>query len=133
LGEEWRALKEVGTLQESIHLDPCGFQGLNYQPKNIHGLDLGPLHICSRCAAWSSCRSEQQERGYAKNISVGNDLAGWRYLPQRERMSLAMQRLDMQWSEGRLVSINLSGKGGGWEKELWEGMTTRSGGAAIRM
>jgi hypothetical protein len=25
-------------------------QRLNHQPKSIHGLDLGPLHIFSRCA-----------------------------------------------------------------------------------
>jgi hypothetical protein len=30
-------------------------QTLDHQPKNMHGLGLSPLHICSRYAAWSSC------------------------------------------------------------------------------
>lgn len=24
----------------------------NHEPKDVHGLELGPLHICSRCALW---------------------------------------------------------------------------------
>jgi hypothetical protein len=28
---------------------------MNRQPKSIHGLDLGSLHINGKCAAWSSC------------------------------------------------------------------------------
>jgi hypothetical protein len=32
-------------------------QRLNYQQKSLQGLYLGPLHIYSRCAAWSSCGS----------------------------------------------------------------------------
>ena len=34
-----------------------GSQRLNHQPKRMHGLDLSPLYICSRYAAWSSCGS----------------------------------------------------------------------------
>jgi hypothetical protein len=40
---------------ESTNLDPWVSQRLNHQPKNIHRLDLGFPHICSRCIAWSSC------------------------------------------------------------------------------
>jgi hypothetical protein len=37
----------VGTLE--------GSQRLNHQPMNIHGLDLGPMHIGSRCVSWFLC------------------------------------------------------------------------------
>ena len=32
-------------------------QRLNHQPNTMQALDLGPLYICSRCAAWPSCGS----------------------------------------------------------------------------
>jgi hypothetical protein len=32
-----------------------GSQRLSHRPKNMQSLDLDHLHICSRCAAWSSC------------------------------------------------------------------------------
>ena len=32
-------------------------QGVNHPPMGEHELALGPIHICSRWAAWSSCRS----------------------------------------------------------------------------
>jgi hypothetical protein len=32
-----------------------GSQRLNNQLKGMGELDLGPLHICNSCAAWSSC------------------------------------------------------------------------------
>jgi hypothetical protein len=41
----------IGIATESTNLDPCCFQSLNYQPKNMHGLDLGQ-------EAWSSCGSQ---------------------------------------------------------------------------
>jgi hypothetical protein len=34
-----------------------GSQRLNQQPKNIFQLYVGPLHVCSRCLALSSCGS----------------------------------------------------------------------------
>lgn len=34
-----------------------GTQRLNYLPKRVQGLNLDPLHIYSKCAAWSSCGS----------------------------------------------------------------------------
>jgi hypothetical protein len=41
-------------LTESTNLDSGGSQRLNHWPKSKQWLDLGPLHICSRCAAWFS-------------------------------------------------------------------------------
>lgn len=40
-----------------------GSQRLNYQPKSMQGMDLGPLHICSKYAAWSSCGSSNNWSG----------------------------------------------------------------------
>ena len=48
-----RNRNSTGRTTESTNLDPWGSQNLNHQPKNIHGLDLGLPHICSRCATWS--------------------------------------------------------------------------------
>jgi hypothetical protein len=52
---------------ESTHLEPRGQGGgsqrLNYQPKSMQGVDLGPLHICSKYAAWSSCGSSNNWSG----------------------------------------------------------------------
>ena len=44
---------------ESTNLDPWSFQKLNHQTKNIQErpLHTPPLHICSRCASWSLCAS----------------------------------------------------------------------------
>jgi hypothetical protein len=48
----------TGRPTESITYTLGGSQRLDHQPKSIHGLDLGPLaQMCSRCMAWSSCRS----------------------------------------------------------------------------
>ena len=41
-------------LTESTNLDSGGSQRRNYYPKNEHRWGLGPLHMCSRYAAWSS-------------------------------------------------------------------------------
>ena len=46
-----------GRPTESTNMDPWGSQSLNHQSKSIHRLDLGLSHICSRCAACSSCGS----------------------------------------------------------------------------
>ena len=40
---------------ESTSMGPWGLTGLNYQPKSMQWLDVGPIHVCNRCAAWSSC------------------------------------------------------------------------------
>ena len=64
LGEGLGDLEGLGTPQEDQQNQLIralgGSHRLNHQPKNIHALDLGSLHICSRCAAWSSSRSPQQ-------------------------------------------------------------------------
>jgi len=44
----------TGRPIESTNLNPWGYQRLNHQPKSEYGLDLEPLNICSRCAAWPS-------------------------------------------------------------------------------
>jgi hypothetical protein len=35
------AINSTGRSAEANNLDPWGSQGLNYQPKTIHGWDLG--------------------------------------------------------------------------------------------
>ena len=67
VGRRIVARVEVETLQED-HLSQLiwtlgGSQRLNHQPKDMPWLDLGPLHICSRCAAWSSCGSPNNWSG----------------------------------------------------------------------
>ena len=53
---------EVGKLEgsrtpqetlESANLGPWGSWRLDYQPGSMQWLDLEPLHIGSKCAAWS--------------------------------------------------------------------------------
>jgi hypothetical protein len=62
--EDWKESRERlretegSTVQEdlqSLGLWGGVSQRLNHQPKSVHGLDLGPLHRCSRCAAWCLC------------------------------------------------------------------------------
>ena len=54
LGEGLRDLEWIGTPQEDqqnqLTWTFVGSQRLNHQLKSIHGLDLSPMHICSRCA-----------------------------------------------------------------------------------
>jgi len=38
----------TGSQTESTNLDPWNSQRLNHQLTSLHGLDVGPLHICSR-------------------------------------------------------------------------------------
>jgi hypothetical protein len=44
-------------LQSQLTRAHVGSQRRNHQPKSLHGLDLGSLHIGSRCAACFSCAS----------------------------------------------------------------------------
>jgi hypothetical protein len=64
LRERLRDCKRTGTPQEDQQSQlTCTFgdsQRLNHQPKSEHGLDIGPLHVCNRWAAWSSCGSSKQ-------------------------------------------------------------------------
>jgi len=52
-----RATKVIGTPQEDqksqLTWTTGSSTGLSHQSRSIHELDLGPLHICSRCAAQS--------------------------------------------------------------------------------
>jgi hypothetical protein len=58
-----RGVKDT-TRRPTVHqLEAHGdSQRLNDQPKSMYGLDLGPLHLCSRCAAWFSCWSPNNWR-----------------------------------------------------------------------
>lgn len=47
----------TGRQQSQLTWTLRGSQRLNHQPMSKLGLDLGPLNILSRCAAWSSCES----------------------------------------------------------------------------
>jgi hypothetical protein len=40
-----------------------GAPRLNYQSKSKHGLDLGPLYICSKYDVCSSCGSHKNSAG----------------------------------------------------------------------
>lgn len=47
-----------GTLQENTQKWLAWFMGtqsLNQQPVSLQGTDLGPLHMCDSCVAWSIC------------------------------------------------------------------------------
>ena len=67
LGEELKNSERIGTPQEDQQCELTWSFGhsqrLNHQPKSIQRLDLGPLHICSRCTAWSSCGSPKMKAG----------------------------------------------------------------------
>jgi hypothetical protein len=43
--------------QNQVTLGPWG---LTDKPGSMQGFDLGPLHICSKCAGWSSYRSSNK-------------------------------------------------------------------------
>ena len=40
---------------ELTNLDLKGSQRMNHQPESMHGMGLVLLHICNRCASWTSC------------------------------------------------------------------------------
>jgi hypothetical protein len=93
-----RPTKLVWTLGDS--------QRLNHQQNNIYGLDLGPLHICSRYAAWSSCGFPNNwSRGWLslKLFPIcGIHLPNWAALSgiSREGLPLTLQRFDVPgWGE----------------------------------
>lgn len=62
----WRSRgKDCGTQRgqehhrkrtESANIDPQCLSETEPPTRSKHRLDLSPLHICSRCSAWSSCR-----------------------------------------------------------------------------
>ena len=60
----------TGWPKESTNLDSWGSQSLNHQPKSIHEVDLGLLHICSTCAAWSSWVLNNWSGGYSKSLCL---------------------------------------------------------------
>lgn len=65
-GTGWRELEGSRSPQEDLQsqltlVHGCS-QRLNHQLKSTQGLDLDPLHICSRCV-WSSCESPNNWSG----------------------------------------------------------------------
>lgn len=57
LGKDYRPKGDRNTkvrTTESTNLDNWGSQRLNHQLNIIQELDLGPPHICNRCAAQTS-------------------------------------------------------------------------------
>jgi hypothetical protein len=106
--EDWRieASKSEGSRtppedpQSQLAWDGGGSQRLNHQPESVQGLDLEPLHISGKYAAWSSCGSPNKCSGSYLGLcslplgalplpglpgwaSVGEDLpspsAGWHF------------------------------------------------------
>jgi hypothetical protein len=45
------------------------FLRLNHQPKIEHRLDLGTLHICNRCAAWSPYGTPNWSRAVPESVA----------------------------------------------------------------
>ena len=58
-----RGVKDTTRRQTQLTWAPWGSQRLNHQPKSMQRLDGGPLHICSRCPAWSPCGSSKIRMG----------------------------------------------------------------------
>ena len=52
LNEPKRSRIAQENVQNKLAWSHRGSQRLNHQPESMHGMDLGPLHICNRCAAW---------------------------------------------------------------------------------
>lgn len=48
---------------ESNNLDTWGIPEMEPPTKSTHGLKLNLLHICSKCATWSSCESQKSRVG----------------------------------------------------------------------
>jgi hypothetical protein len=70
--------------QSQLTWDHGGSQSLGHQPWSMQELDLDPLHICNKCAAWCSCGSpNKQSRDYLDLCSLPLDslplpgLHGW--------------------------------------------------------
>jgi hypothetical protein len=97
--EELWAPKGIRTPQEK----PIGPSGLSESklPTKEH-TQAGPRpsqHICSRCAAWSSCESQTTGAG-AISKAVVCSWQGCLVWPQWERKYLALQRLEIPGGGG---------------------------------
>jgi hypothetical protein len=62
--EEKEGFQEPGRLrtpqedlQSQLNLAQGNLKRLEYQPRNMHVMNIGPLHTCNRCEALSSCRT----------------------------------------------------------------------------
>jgi hypothetical protein len=57
------------NLQNKLTWDDKSSYRLNCKPESMHGTDLGPLHIYSRCASRSSCgTSNSRSRTITKTL-----------------------------------------------------------------
>lgn len=74
LEEGLKALKGMGTPQEDqqsqLIWTPGSSGRLSHQPKNIHGLEWGPQHICSRRAARSPFESPNKTEALPKTVAL---------------------------------------------------------------
>lgn len=58
-----RGQRQQDNPQNQLTWAHRGSQGLNQQPGSLHGIDIGPLHMCLGCAAWSSSGTPNSGRG----------------------------------------------------------------------
>lgn len=63
LKEAERSRMPQGNLQIQLSWAHRSSQGLNRQPESMYGMDLGPVHVCNRCAAGSSCGTPSNKHG----------------------------------------------------------------------
>lgn len=111
LEEGLKALKGMGTPQEDqqsqLIWTPGSSGRLSHQPKNRHGLECGPQHICSRCAAQSSFEFPNKTEARPKTVAS-------LWYPNRAALCAS--------GEGCASSSTpLTGQGeGGWWGGVWE-------------
>lgn len=107
--EEWRVgLSEVGGGKseaphenlQSTNMGPWGLTETE-SPKSVPRLDLAPLHIYSRCAAWSSCRT----------VAVGSCFTTWAAWLSFSGRGRASSCWDWMFQSGLVPQVLIEGKG----------------------
>jgi hypothetical protein len=97
------------TQQENLQSQPTwghgGSQSLCHQSGSIQELGLDPIHMCSRCTAWSSfgfLTSGAETFSVSILWYIGSPFLYQHYLvwPQWKRMCLVLLRLDVPWWDG---------------------------------
>jgi hypothetical protein len=102
-------------------------RALGYQSGSMQEVDLDSIHICSKCAAWSSCGSSNKwNEGLYQSLFLQMDpyldhMAG----PQWERMCLDLLSLEVP-KEGS-TSLRRRGQ---WGKDF-KGGTGKRGGRGV--
>ena len=93
--------KRSRTLQENLQSQLTwvhrGSQRLNCQPESIHGIDLGPLHICNSCAAGSSCGTPTSVARLSLTVlsAFRSLLPSWASLPSHDRRRCTQSYLNL--------------------------------------